>query len=326
MDRRDKITDPMSAPGSLQAPLRPERQRIPPGRSAAPPRERPRGRKTLVLFILLLGAICVVGLPYYTAPVAARVRNPLHPWLKPAGYVGQSAGLLAVAIFIFLWLYPLRRKFRWLAFTGSIAKWLNVHVLSALALPLLVAVHAAWRFDGVIGLGFWSMMVVWASGIVGRYVYARIPRSKAGVELTIDEIGAQRAALIQEIARASGLETRVIETTLAAGQPAGRRGIVTTFARMVTDDFARRRAVRRLRRLWRASGKARRKEDRRMLRATLRLARREMALAQQTRMLDATHAVFRYWHVLHRPVAVAALLAVLVHVAVVVAVGATWLW
>ena len=63
-----------------------------------------------------------------------------------------------------------------------------------------------------------------------------------------------------------------------------------------------------------------------MLASTMRLARREMALAQQARMLDATHAVFRYWHVLHRPVAVAALLAVLVHVAVVVAVGATWLW
>ena len=43
-------------------------------------------------------------------------------------------------------------------------------------------------------------------------------------------------------------------------------------------------------------------------------------------MLDATHAVFRWWHVLHRPVAIAALLAVLIHVAVVVALGATWLW
>ena len=58
----------------------------------------------------------------------------------------------------------------------------------------------------------------------------------------------------------------------------------------------------------------------------LKLARREMALTQQARMLDATHAVLRYWHVAHRPVAVAALVAVLVHVGVVVAVGATWLW
>jgi hypothetical protein len=50
-----------------------------------------------------------------------------------------------------------------------------------------------------------------------------------------------------------------------------------------------------------------------------------MSLTQQTRMLDATHRVFRYWHVAHRPFAITALVAVVIHVAVVVAVGATWL-
>jgi len=249
----------------------------------------------------------------------------MHPWLKPAGYIGQSAGLVALAIFIFLWLYPLRKKFRWLAFTGTIAKWLNVHVLTALALPLLVAVHAAWRFDGVIGLGFWSMMVVWASGIVGRYLYARIPRSKAGVELTMEEIATHRKALLDEIARASGLDAKLVETTLAAGTPA-RGGMFAPFRGAIGDGFARRRAARNLRRLWRARGHTHRKNDRQMVNAVLRLARREIALEQQTRMLDATHALFQYWHVLHRPVAVAALAAVFVHVAVVVALGATWLW
>jgi hypothetical protein len=280
-----------------------------------------------VFFVVVLVAVCVVGMPYYTLSVAQRMRSPLHPWLKPSGYVGQSAGLLALAIFLLLWLYPLRKKFRWLAFTGAMSKWLNVHVLAALGLPLLVAVHAAWRFDGVIGLGFWSMMVVWVSGIAGRYIYVRIPRGKAGVELTIDEIGAQRKALLGDIAQRSGLDVNVVEATLAAGQGSPiRGGVWATLRRMIADDLARRRAARALRRLWRARGGARRKEDRRMVTTMLQLARREMALAQQARMLDATHAVFRYWHVLHRPVAVAALAAVLVHVAVVVALGATWLW
>lgn len=300
-------------------------QRRAPGSVAAQRRERTPGRTLLALSVLILGAICLVGLPYYGLPMAARVRSPLHPWLKPAGYIGQSAGLLALSIFIFLWLYPLRKKFRWLSFTGAIAKWLNVHVLTALALPLLVAVHAAWRFDGVIGLGFWSMMVVWASGIVGRYLYARIPRSRAGVELTMEEIGTHRKALLEEIARASGLDAGVIEQTLAAGTPA-RSGMLAPLRGVIADRLARRRAERALRRLWQARGQSRRKNDRQMVAAVLRLARREMALTQQARMLDATHALFRYWHVLHRPVAVAALVAVLVHVAVVVALGATWLW
>jgi dihydropyrimidine dehydrogenase (NAD+) subunit PreT len=315
---------------------RPERRATPPGRPLArvyperptlPAREPAPRRWAFKLFLVTLAAICLVGWPYYASPMAQRVRSPLHPWLRPSGYIGQSAGLLALVIFIFLWLYPVRKKFRRLAFTGTIARWLDVHVLSALGLPVLVAIHAAWRFTGLIGLGFWSMMVVWLSGLAGRYIYARIPRSRQGVELTIEQIAARRRELLEEIARASGLDANLVETTLSAGQgPLVRRGLWGSLWRMIADDFARRRAARRLRRLWEGRSPRRRKHDRQMLRAVQRLARREMALAQQARMLDATHDVFRYWHVLHRPVAVAALIAVLIHVAVVVAVGATWLW
>jgi hypothetical protein len=290
-------------------------------------RERPRkSRRVLVILAALLVAICVLGLPYYTLPFAERVRSPLHPWLRPSGYIGQSAGLAAVAIFLFLWLYPIRKRARWLAWTGSIARWLDVHVLAALLLPLLVAIHSAFRFGGLIGLGFWSMMVVWASGIVGRYLYARIPRSKAGIELTLEEIGTRRQALLEQIAKHTGIEVTIIEQTLAPARLRARPGIWGTLVRLVTDDVARRRAARRLRRLYERSGPRRRKQDRQVLHWVLRLARREMALTQQARMLDATQAVFRFWHVAHRPVAIAALAAVLVHVAVVVALGATWLW
>jgi hypothetical protein len=284
-------------------------------------------RRVVLVSAGLLVTVCVLGFPYYAMPFAERVRSPLHEWLRPSGYIGQSAGLVALAIFFFLWLYPVRRRARWLAWTGTVARWLDVHVLAALVLPLLVVIHAAWQFGGLIGLGFWSMMVVWASGIVGRYVYARIPRSKAGIELTLEEIATRQQALLEQIAKTTGLDRTLIEQTLADDRPpVGRLGIVATFARLVSDDFARRRAARRLRRLYQSSGPRRRKQDRQVLAWVLRLARREMALTQQARMLDATHNVFRFWHVLHRPVAIAALAAVVVHVAVVIGLGATWLW
>ena len=305
-------------PGTVSA-----RVSAPPA-AAGPPRVSRFGRMLLTMMLLALAGICLVGAHYYLQPMAGRVRDPLHPWLKPSGYIGQSAGILALALFLFLWLYPLRKKFRWLSFTGVLARWLNAHVLAALGLPLLVAVHAAWRFGGVIGLGFWSMMLVWLSGIVGRYLYSHIPRSRAGVELTMDEIAARRTALLEQIARQSGLPRATIEATLGpAATGSGPPGLLGTFRRMIVDDFARSAAERRLRRLLARGG---RRADRVTIRSVLRLARQEVALEQQVRMLDATQRVFRYWHVLHRPVALAALVAVLVHVAVVVALGATWLW
>ena len=50
--------------------------------------------------ITLLLVISVVGLPYYAAPLASRVRHPLHAWLRPSGYIGQTAGVIALAFFV----------------------------------------------------------------------------------------------------------------------------------------------------------------------------------------------------------------------------------
>lgn len=284
----------------------------------------PRG---LTFLLLLLIAISALGTPYYLASTAERVRSPWHLWLRPSGYVGQTAGIIALLIFLFLWLYPFRKKYRWLAWTGSMSRWMDTHVLVALALPLIAAIHASWRFEGLIGLGYLSMLVVCASGIAGRYLYVRIPRGQSGLELSAEETAAQRDALILQIATQTGLTVDEIEATLRPDpSPTDGLGVFQSIGRMLRDDLVRRRAARKLRSLVESRNGTSRRLDRRALRTVLRLANREMALTQQARMLEVTHRLFRYWHVAHRPFAITALVAVLIHVGVVVALGATWFW
>jgi hypothetical protein len=91
---------------------------------------------------------------------------------------------------------------------------------------------------------------------------------------------------------------------------------------MVADDWARRRAIHALARQWARPRAGAAPIDRRTLHTVMRLARRELALSQQARMLETTRYLFSFWHVAHRPVAITALLAVLVHVVVALAVGA----
>lgn len=296
-----------------------------PARASAP--ERP-GRSlpgvTATIGLTLLGTFAGAG--YYFAPMAERVRSPLHPWLRPSGYVGQTAGIVALLIFLFLWLYPLRKRFRRLAFTGSMARWLDVHVALALVLPFVGAVHASWRFEGIIGLGFLSMVIVWASGIAGRYLYVHIPRSASGLELSAEEIAEERRGLLDELAGVCGLPAAQVEALLRSDpSPCDGLGFWQTAFRMLRDDLDRWRAARRLRRAS-AQHLSGQRLDRRRLRQVLTLARREMSLTQQARMLEASQRIFRFWHVVHRPFAVTALAAVLVHVGVVVAMGATWFW
>ncbi|MEW5915205.1 MAG: hypothetical protein AB1762_02315 [Gemmatimonadota bacterium] len=289
--------------------------------------KRSTGALPVAIVAGIFAAINILGAPYYAADLATRVRHPWHAWLRPSGYIGQSAGILAVLIFFLLLLYPLRKRWKALAFTGSLAKWLDVHVAAALALPLLLTIHAAWRSSGVIGFGFAAMMIVWASGLIGRYVYTRIPRAKSGVELTRDEVAAQRRALVDRIAATTGLAAAEVERSLRVGSSDSHRGgLLAAARRMLTNDIVRWRMTRHLAAQWQAMSRGRQRVSRASLKEALKLASREISLDQQARMLEETRRVLHWWHVAHRPFAFTALIAVVIHVAVVVAVGATWFW
>lgn len=281
-------------------------------------------RRTLLVAIsVLLILINVTGAPYYLAPLAVRVRHPFHQWLRPTGFIGQPLGFLAITLFLFLWLYPIRKKYTdRLAFTGKLSTWLSWHVAAGLLVPWIAATHAGWRFTGLIGLGYLAMFIVYLSGLVGRYLYTRIPRRIDGLEMSRDEATSERERLLFELTAETGLPPDEVRRLLAPGIEEGQRlGVIATVGRMIADDFARRRAARRLiARVARDGGLV--SQDRQAMRHVLRLARREMALSQQVRMLDATQRLFGYWHAAHKPFAVTALLAVLAHVGVAVALGA----
>ncbi len=276
---------------------------------------------TLIVCAIPL-VITAWGWSYYSAPRPDRLRHPLHDLLKPSGGVGLALGVGAFALFLFMWLYPLRKQVRALAWTGSLGSWIRVHIVAGLSIPLIAAVHAGWRFDGLIGLGYLSMVVVSLSGMVGRYLYVRIPRSRSGLELSMEEVSNERRALITNIAAATGLVPAEVERRLSVDpRPYQHLGPARTIVRMISDDMSRWRALRSLEREFRRPRAGQGGLSGKQLRETVRLARREMTLTQQVRMLDATRTVFGYWHVAHRPFAITALIAVLVHVVVAVVIG-----
>jgi hypothetical protein len=276
----------------------------------------------LLLMLAVPLGITVWGLAYYLAPLGVRVRSPLHDLLKPSGTIGLALGVAALTLFLFLWLYPLRKKFRALAWTGPVGGWLRVHSIAGLSIPVLAAVHAGWRFDGLIGLGYLSMLLVAVSGMIGRYLYTHIPRSRNGIELSREEAANERRSLLTEIAAATGRDPQRIERALAV-DARSYQGLdpLRTLWRMAADDVARRRVLRALRVEWERPAPGTKPLDRKALARALALARREITLAQQVRMLEASRGLFGLWHVAHRPFAITALLAVLIHVAVAIVIG-----
>jgi len=278
-------------------------------------------------FFGVLVAANLLGLPYFLLSSVERVRSPLHPWFRPSGIIGQTAGMVAFTLFMFLWLYPLQKRFRALALARSRASWLTAHVIAGLSIPFLASLHAAWHFSGLIGLGYGAMMVAWMSGIVGRYIYARIPRHKNGVELSRSDVETERQEVLQQLVGATGIDAELLEHVLLAGtsptispdvNPLKALGV------MIADDVRRWRTLRQLRWQWHGAATSGRASEHEMLSTVRRLMRREIALTQQARMLVATHRLFRYWHVAHKPMAISALVAVVLHVTSAIILGVTW--
>jgi hypothetical protein len=287
--------------------------------ASAKPRGVGPGRVILVPAILLV-VVALAGAPYFLSSTAERLRHPLHAWFRSSGYVGQGAGIITFAGFLFMWLFPLRKRFRSATWAGPVPRWLDVHIGVGMLLPLAGAIHAGFRFGGVIGIGYIAMLIVCLSGIIGRYLYVRIPRSRNGVEMGLGDVAAQQRALLLELAEATGLTVIELQEILKVESTPARAGLFNAFVQMMRDDLARGYAVRRLRGHMKARGHA----DPARLRDVMSLARREMSLNQQTRLLNATQSIFRHWHAAHRPVAITAFIAVTIHVVVVIAVGATW--
>lgn len=172
-----------------------------------------------LVHVLVLSAAVTVGVSawvlvdlggwsYYRAPLEVRGYMPEHRLLRPAGRVGQTLGIAGMAMMAVPVAYAVRKRWFRSPLAGSMRAWLNLHIFAGIVGPVLITLHTAFKFNGVIAVAYWSMMAVMLSGFVGRYLYVRIPRTIRGTELTHDAIEQQVADLKDALLlmRASGDE------------------------------------------------------------------------------------------------------------------------
>ena len=109
--------------------------------------------------------------------------------------------MLGFGLYCVLFLYPLRKRVKWLGKIGKARHWHDFHVLIGILAPILITLHASFKLAGVAGVSYWIMIAVALSGFVGRYIYAQIPRSLNAVELTMGELSSQVTELTAQLAR-----------------------------------------------------------------------------------------------------------------------------
>ncbi len=269
------------------------------------------------LWIGVAGYALVLGLGYYLTPLAERAYSPLHDTLKPSGDVGLALGYGgSLMMLVGVVMYGARKRLTSLRRMGKLKYWLEIHIFLCTLGPFLVLLHTSFRIGGIISIAFWSMIVVVASGFFGRYVYTRIPKTINGRFLTLKAVQEERDRLVERLSGVTGLtQADLIELTAERQRPQPRRLIGALIAALRLD-LAKRREIKRLRRVCRA------RKLPLASRASLEaVVRTRFQLEQQMALLLPFQRLFRYWHLLHLPLAIVMLLVVVLHVVVAALFG-----
>jgi hypothetical protein len=300
-------------------------------------RDRERGHRSRVIaayifFATLITALTVYGFDYYILSAEQRPFSPKHAALRPGGFIGIKLGILGLAMFLVIFLYPLRKRWPWLMRKGLSRHWLDYHVVLGISAPFVIAFHSSFKFRGFAGLAFWLMFAVSLSGVVGRYLYAQIPRTLTTAELSRKELQELQQKLAGQLAQQRLVTEADLRGLLRLPSPekVKQLSIVTALAYMLALDLGRILRVAQLRRRALTLGEqlatlgGLRSSGKRDLERAIALARDEAALAKRILFLSRSQQVFHLWHVVHKPFSWSFAILALIHIIVVINLGYRW--
>ena len=153
---------------------------------------------------------------------------------KPGDDVGYWLGVVGASMMLLLFSYPLRKHFRFTQRWGAVKGWLFAHMVLGIGGPLVILVHSAFQYSSLnAGVALYSMIIVVISGVVGRFIYARVNRGLYGELVSLNELK-ERAGIEQEGARSRLHFAAEVEKTLldfARYERESRPGWVTNMRR-----------------------------------------------------------------------------------------------
>jgi hypothetical protein len=274
-------------------------------------------------------AILAYGFTYYISRPEQRALSPKHDYLKPSGTIGLRLGMFGCLLFLIVYLYPLRKKWAWLGRQGSSRRWLDFHVLLGLLAPVVVTFHSSFKFSGIAGVAYWIMVIVALSGVVGRYIYAQIPRSLNSAELSLQEAQDQSARLAAQLTNLGILSPRDIAGLLRLPniQQMARMSLLGSLWQMMLLDLGFPLRVWRLRqkmiwshgRWWSLVGIGRGQNA--QLERAIATAREQALLAKKILFLSKSSRMFHLWHVIHRPFSYSFAVLASIHVILMLMLG-----
>jgi len=112
-------------------------------------------------------------------------------YISPNRGAGYALGIIGGSLMLILLVYSLRKRWTWLKFLGSTPGWFRFHMVLGIAGPVCILYHSNFATGATnSNVALFSMLTVAGSGLIGRYIYARIHHGLYGRKLELGELRA----------------------------------------------------------------------------------------------------------------------------------------
>lgn len=281
--------------------------------AAAPARTASRARARYFL-PAVAGLVAVAWLFSRTADYA------------PGSALGYNLGLAGGVALLLVFLYPLRKRLRVMQTWGASKGWFALHMACGILAPFLILAHSRFHIGSLnAGVALASMLLVAASGIVGRFIYVRIHHGLYGTRMTLAqlqaEVGLNAGELHSKLSFAPQVEQWLRDFEAAVSRPGNlARGAWNFMTLGARARWVRRRAIREFARVYRMHARAFRWDaavQRRHLAGGKAFIEDYLAGVQRVAQFSRYERLFALWHVLHVPFVWMMLLSAIAHVVAV---------
>ncbi|MCB0746798.1 MAG: hypothetical protein KDC90_04975 [Ignavibacteriae bacterium] len=278
----------------------------------------------IVVTISVLVLLIINGYSYYTSPFEERFFLPNHNSLKPSGFIGHGLGIIGSFLMIVgVLIYMIRKRVKSFLHLGILKHWLELHIFLCTIGPILVLFHTAFKFGGIVSVSFWSMVAVFLSGIVGRFIYVRIPHTIEGREMNMQQINTMNESLTIKLASDYNLQNTTLEkiANLSDIRGKGRGSFGELFLSIIPNYFENKKKITSISDELKANNitKKNRKE-------IVKIVKEKISTSNRIHYLRLMQSLFKYWHVAHLPFALIMLIIMFIHIVVTVTFGYRWIF
>ena len=235
--------------------------------------------------------------------VAYKVAN--GKYYTPRSNFGFYLGVVGSLMMLALLAYPLRKHVRFMHRWGPLKHWFRWHMVLGIVGPALILFHSTFHLrslNATIALG--SMLIVVASGVIGRFVYTKIHHGLYGSRATLEKVQQEFSGQASDLKSRFHMAPRVEQWLEAFEQVANQleRSFVTMWWHLLALGWRRRlctlRCAMELRSILR---RARYPEFPGGATEAIRLVKRYLREAERVAEFTTYERLFSLWHVLHIP-------------------------